>query len=347
MKVSYDSFVFRMQKFGGISRYFENLIQGFRQEPMYDIQVSLFEGVPAEWQERINLNNPSVTTRVDRLRHRFLNMHNDEMGSALHLTYYSNPLKDIKNTELILTLHDFSPEDYPIFFPNGNPHLQKLDLMKQSSRLICVSNFTADRAIHYLPEVADRIVVIPLATTLRSLDLNLDQVETFDYMIAVGRADSYKNYETVIRVWLTMPHLKLMLFGIKELPARLALLIPEERKSELIFMVGSDEELRSSYLGARFLLNASYCEGFSIPMLEAMSLGCPAIGGPLKVYHELYGDSVLTSKDFSVKSFKEAISLLDDPIFRLEIQNRGLQVAAKYSWAKTLNSTSEVYKSLK
>ena len=273
-------------------------------------------------------------------------MENDSSEAVLHLTYYSNPLKSLEDTDLILTLHDFSPEDFPGYFPNGNPHLQKLELMKKSKKLICVSNFTADRALHYLPEVRDKIVVIPLASNIRSLDLKNDQLEKFNYMLVVGRADSYKNYETVIKVWLALPNMKLMFFGLDHLPTNLSRHIPETRKNDLLFTSGSDEDLRRAYLGAKFLLNASYCEGFSIPMLEALSLGCPAIGGPLAVYQELYDESVILSKDFSVNAFVDAIKQLDDQGFRGEILHRGLHTASKYSWERTLKSTAEVYRSL-
>jgi mannosyltransferase len=346
MKVSYDSFVFRMQRFGGISRYFENLIHGFQQDTRFDIQVSLFEAIPAEWQERLNFSGITTVSKLNRINRRFLFIQNDLVESVLHLTYYSNPLKTLKNKELILTLHDFSPEDYPGYFLNGNPHLQKLELMRRSNKLICVSNFTADRALHYLPEARDKIVVIPLASTIPCLDLKKVQLEKSNYMLAVGRADSYKNYQTVIQVWLALPNIKLMFFGLNELPTKISRLVPEKRKRDLIFKVGSDDDLRSAYVGAKFFLNASYCEGFSIPMLEALSSGCPAVGGPLKVYRELYGDSVILSKDFSVKAFIDAIGELDDPGFRNEILHRGLHTASKYSWDRTLKSTAEVYRSL-
>jgi len=346
MKVSYDSFVFRMQKYGGISRYFQNLVLGFQEHPKLDIQVSLFEGLPIEWEGRINLNEISNSSTLQRIKRKLFSSQDKSVESALHLTYYSNPLRTLKDTELILTLHDFSPEDYPDYFPSGNPHLQKLELMRTADKLICVSNFTADRALHYQPEARDKIVVIPLASTIPPLDLIKEQLEKSNYMLAVGRPDSYKNYQTVIHVWLSLPNIKLMLFGLEELPPYLNRLIPEKRKTDLILKVGSDEELRRAYLGAKFYLNTSYCEGFSIPMLEAISLGCPAIGGPLKVYRELYGDTVNLSDDFSVKAFVDAIKLLDDPGFSNEILHRGLQTSSKYSWTRTLNSTAEVYKSL-
>lgn len=346
MKISYDSFVFRMQKYGGISRYFQNLICGFQEHPQLDIQVSMFEGIPSEWESRINLSESSTSSKIRRIKRRLFSAQGSSLGSALHLTYYSNPLRTIEDTELILTLHDFSPEDYPDYFPSGNPHLQKLALMGKADKLICVSNFTADRAIHYSPEARDKIVVIPLASTIPPLTLINDQHEKSNYLLVVGRPDYYKNYHTLIQVWLSLPKIKLMLFGLDELPPYLNRLIPEKRKADLIFKVGSDDELRKAYLGAKFYLNTSYCEGFSIPMLEAISLGCPAIGGPLKVYRELYGDSVILSKDFSVRAFVDAIKLLDDPGFSDEILHRGLHTSSKYSWTSTLKSTAEVYKSL-
>jgi glycosyltransferase involved in cell wall biosynthesis len=346
MKVSYDSFVFRMQKYGGISRYFQNLVLGFQEHPNLDIQVSLFEGIPSEWEGRLNITEFSNSSKLQRIKRRLLSTQDSSLESILHLTYYSNPLRTLEDTELILTLHDFSPEDYPDYFPSGNPHLQKLELMRTANKLICVSNFTADRALHYQPDARDKIVVIPLASTIKPLDLMEDQLEKSNYILVVGRPDSYKNYQTVIHVWLSLPNLKLMLFGLDELPPYLSQLIPEGRRTDIIFKVGSDDELRRAYIGAKFYLNTSYCEGFSIPMLEAISLGCPAIGGPLDVYRELYGDSVILSEDFSVKAFMDAIKLLDDPGFSNEILHRGLHTSSMYSWTRTLNSTAEVYKSL-
>ena len=53
----------------------------------------------------------------------------------------------------------------------------------------------------------------------------------------------------------------------------------------------SDADLMEAYLSADCLLQASYAEGFGLPILEAMSLGLPVVARDVPVFREICSDS--------------------------------------------------------
>ncbi len=55
----------------------------------------------------------------------------------------------------------------------------------------------------------------------------------------------------------------------------------------------SDEELRLAYAGAEALIFPSRYEGFGLPVLEAMSCGCPVITTPISSFPEVSGEAAI------------------------------------------------------
>ena len=73
-------------------------------------------------------------------------------------------------------------------------------------------------------------------------------------------------------------------------------------KSAGVRLIGyvSDEELMALYRHASVFVYPSLYEGFGIPPLEAMMCGCPVVVSDIKVFHEVYGDSVEYCDCYSV-----------------------------------------------
>jgi glycosyltransferase involved in cell wall biosynthesis len=350
MKVAYDAFSFRMQKHGGISRYFEKLINEFASNTSYGVKPDFCEEIPEVWKSRL----PEFGQAGKRSRVIFQNWlklidkRDGQPGDLLHLTYYSEPLRMEAFPRFTITLHDFTPEDFPKYFRKGNPHLKKLELMRSASGLICVSPYTASRAINYMPSVKNKIFVIPLASDIDKIEFKFetDYYQTHPYFLAVGRPDKYKNYETLLEIWLSQKTHRLMLFGVDKLPRELMKLIPNSRRNDIVFKQGSDAELREAYEGAACLISCSYSEGFAIPILEALSLGCPVVAPPLPLYKDLYSQSISYSEDFSVKSFQNAIDRLSDSSYRKDLSDYGLSISKKYSWQRTAKETALAYQAM-
>jgi glycosyltransferase involved in cell wall biosynthesis len=98
----------------------------------------------------------------------------------------------------------------------------------------------------------------------------------------------------------------------------------------------SDEELRSLYEHALALVSPSHYEGFGLPPVEAMSLGCPAIIGNSAATVEICGDAALQCNPDDTDEISRLMRLIhDDPGRRAELIAAGRARAARFTWRAT------------
>jgi len=93
-----------------------------------------------------------------------------------------------------------------------------------------------------------------------------------------------------------------------------------------------------------FLLTSLY-EGFGLPLLEAMSCGCPVVTSKAGSLAEVAGDGAQVFDPMDVCGMSEAVaSLLCDPDQRELWRARALSRAAEFSWRKAAEQTIAVYR---
>jgi len=91
----------------------------------------------------------------------------------------------------------------------------------------------------------------------------------------------------------------------------------------------------------------SLYEGFGIPPLEAMSLGCPVVLSDIPVFREIFGDAACYVDPLSTDSISAGIvKVLSDDAYRKELIRRGYQKALQYSWEKSAQKLSDTINSL-
>jgi len=95
----------------------------------------------------------------------------------------------------------------------------------------------------------------------------------------------------------------------------------------------SDGELRALYENALALVYPSFHEGFGLPPLEAMALGCPVVTSRRSSLPEVCGDAVLYCDPASPKSIAGQLrQLYDSPGLRDELRIKGRAQAANFKW---------------
>jgi glycosyltransferase involved in cell wall biosynthesis len=343
LKIEYDDYVFRMQNHGGISRYFTNLINGFATQNSLGITPVLSSSLPTNWRERLQIETPQrkfVSSFVNTLiETEFLPKTRKSSPNPTHLTYYDRITMPNK---FAITVHDFTPEIFPQFFPKGNPHLNKMNLIDQADVIFTVSKTTAEILLSLRPHLENRIHVTYLGSDIDKIELlKLDY--TRPYLLAVGRPDEYKNFETLIRAWLKLRDFDLVVFGCDRLPQKLTNLIPENFRNRIHLKQGEDSLLATYYSNAFCYVTSTYSEGFGIPLLESMKLQCPVVASSLPVFDELFKDAYVKCDSNSVSDFISGINSLRNSEFSTSIKNRGLVVSNFFSWEKTLIKTSRGY----
>jgi len=106
----------------------------------------------------------------------------------------------------------------------------------------------------------------------------------------------------------------------------------------------SDEELASLYQNALFFVLPSLCEGFGLPVLEAMRFGCPVIASKAGALPEVVGDAGLLVDPYKIEEIAGAMKLMiKNSDLREALREKGFHQVRKFSWQKAARETIKVF----
>lgn len=190
----------------------------------------------------------------------------------------------------VLTVHDMLPFDRPTDFGLLKRALLPLvyrHSLLRAEVLACVSTASRRQLAAHVAEAAERAIVVPNAMTSILQSVGPEPVPTLEarrFALAVGDQSPRKNVGFLLRIWprvvARVPDAHLALvgppgWGRNEALPGLEQLVAAGAVSHLGRL--SDAALRWAYEHARLTLCPSLLEGFGLPVLEALSLGSPAV----------------------------------------------------------------------
>jgi glycosyltransferase involved in cell wall biosynthesis len=108
-----------------------------------------------------------------------------------------------------------------------------------------------------------------------------------------------------------------------------------------------DADLPALYTGAEAFVFPSLYEGFGLPVLEAMACGTPVITSTTSSLPEVAGEAALLVDPKDVEALAAGMErVLTDPALRTTLRERGLQQAARFTWARTAQHVVDVYRAV-
>ncbi len=122
-------------------------------------------------------------------------------------------------------------------------------------------------------------------------------------------------------------------------------LISTSLVKERVKFLGSvdDQDLAVLFHAARALIFPSLFEGFGLPVVEAMSCGCPVIASDKGSLGEVSGNCTLSVNPESVEEISKAILALEkDDSLREFLIEKGLKRAGEFSWDKAATEIIEI-----
>jgi glycosyltransferase involved in cell wall biosynthesis len=263
----------------------------------------------------------------------------------------------------VLTVHDLIFERYPQYHKFFNYTYLRATMplyCRRATTIIAISEATKADLIHFYSIDSAKINVIPEAAAPRFVPQDTELVEAVRrrhglpprYVLAVGTIEPRKNLARLVDA--CGPLLDeglldgLVLVGSKgwlyegffqHLEAS-----PYRNKVILPGFV-ADEDLPAVYGGALVTAQPSLCEGFGLPVLEAMACGSPVCASGTSSLPEVGGDA---ARYFDPEDTEEMTAvlraLLVDADLRHTLSQRGLERAALFSWRRTAEQTLAVYK---
>lgn len=364
MKIVYDHQIFAIQEYGGISRYFYELAS----------RIACYEGcevcVHAPFYVNRYIKNNDIfkvigvyVPRIPRTGRALMRM-NDLFGrlfppkdlpDIVHETYHSRYVATPAKSRTVITVYDMIHEKYKDMAPASESTSQnKASAVKRADRIICISVNTKKDLIHYFNVNPDKISVIYLGYSLnRMLSPQKLNIGDAPYILYVGQRYAYKNFHRLLQAYSLSQRLtkafKIVCFGGAGFSKdELHLMEKLHLKPEnIMHLSGSDDILSVLYSNAALFVFPSLCEGFGIPLLEAMSFRCPVVCSNTSSLPEVAGDA---AEYFDPVNIEEMTRAMETVVFstdrRRVLIEKGLQRINLFSWEKCAEQTLEVYSSL-
>ncbi len=357
MRVLYDTQCFDFQKYGGISRYFVELMRHSEGACAWEL--------PIKYSSNINLQSlPSVATqtllerREIRGKQRYMNWVNRRLTRArmargeydlFHPTYYDPYfLRHLRGRPFVLTVHDMIHELFPQHMGKGDMSaVHKKLLCREANQIIAISNHTKRDLIEIYDVDPANIAVVYHGSTMKPTTkrkLTLPE----HYILFTGQRSGYKNFARLAEAFAQLDSsLHLVCTGLPfsseelELMARLKIL----DRTQVLY--ASEEELAELYSRAMLFVFPSLYEGFGIPILEAFACGCPIALSDASCFPEIARGAGAYFDPNHVDSILHTLErLLSDQAQRKSLVEQGAEELARFSWERTAQQTLELYHTL-
>lgn len=232
----------------------------------------------------------------------------------------------------------------------------KLFLDCRPDRIITVSDFTRSYFLERFPQ---------FESITRTIHLGIDHIATlseasaikpyeFPYILFVGVNDKRKNLGKIVEAFEiakeTVSDLHLVIVGKNGYHHEIAdEKIERSRFAGHIHRLGfiDNEKLVNLYYHAEAFVFPSLYEGFGIPILEAMRIGCPVITSNCGAMKEVAGNAaVLVDPNNAEEISDRIVELCSNTARRVKLIEKGRLWSKQFRWSKCAKETAEVYKAL-
>ena len=271
----------------------------------------------------------------------------------LWVPHYNAPL--YYSGKLAVTIHDIAPLALPEIL--GTPLKRayaKLLIERatsQASAILAASEFTSR-------ELQQRLGVDPakISVAYQGLDASWPahaiphrEPDGVPYLLYVGNVKPNKNLKRLLEAFAKaqsrIPH-RLVLagrmrgFGTNDdaVLQQAESLAPRVRFTDEI----PDSDLIALYAGAAALILPSLYEGFGLPILEAMHLGCPVLCSNATSLPEVAADAALYFDPHNVASLTERLLQVTDQALMEALSAAGRSRAAQFSYTQCATQTAAV-----
>lgn len=358
-KVLYDYQIFEMQRFGGISRYFSEIIH--RLTCQYEIAIKFsMNHYLANWH--LGNNYIPLPRFIYKLWSPFFKKRNHRLASKLltnsenylfHPTYYDPYfLKHIRKQPYVITVHDMIHERFPQLVTDSQIQItRKKEVISKANRIIAISENTKKDIIEILGIAPEKIDVIYHGTSMQPFSGKYKLKLPNNFLLFIGDRTPYKNFQRFMEAFADIheiePDLYVVYTGKPLDENEISQLKSMKILNYTIHIKASDKTLSELYSRATLFVYPSLYEGFGIPILEAYACHCPIAISNTSCFPEIAGDAAIYFDPYSKESIREAIT---EALRNEERRNDLIQLGdirlKHYSWEEATRKTQETYQKI-
>jgi mannosyltransferase len=353
MKIYFDNIAFAMQKAGGLSIAWAELLKRIPSHYIagyieYGKQDNIFRNEICVPEKKI-INHRKVNIKLQNMID--VAIKENEMFIFHSDTYRICRSKMALN---VITVHDFVDEYFnKNIFKWTIKHIRKRHCILRADAIICASENTKRDLIQFFPNVdKSRIHIVYRGKSeeyIRDdscLDAQFKEIDPQGYVLFVGNnRKGYKNFDTLVKAMAQFEEKKLVIVG--------GVALSRKEKAVLDNVIGKCRYFHYQNLDKiklNLLYNNAYClvypslyEGFGITVIEAQSAYCPVIAANASSLPEVLGDTAILLDLVTPKAIQESLINLKNPDIRNSLILKGSINARKYSWDRMAREYLDIY----
>ncbi len=367
MKIAFDSQIFTMQEYGGISRYVSSLAE----------KLAEIEGVEAKIFAPVYIND-YISKLPKEIVAGFKIPIIPKMGRDFHIggswlaraaiakfsphilheTYYTSRKNGPKNSKTVVTVYDMIHERFPSLF-SENDQISKLkrESVLRADQVICISENTRRDLLDLIPVAPERVSVVYLGVDQHAMFdgrvSSKKSITELPYLLFIGGRGQYKNFSGLLKAYASSSWLRnnfrIICIGGGRFRADELNLIRELGIADCqVEQISVDDNLLIEFFrkAAVFVYPSMY-EGFGIPPLEAMAMDCPVICSNTSSIPEVVGDAGEYFDPYDIESIRFSIErVLQSSERRDELVALGRSRCKQFTWERCAKETLSVYRRL-
>lgn len=381
MNILFDYQAFEMQRFGGVSRSYEELISHMQNEesvnciigvkesdnvhlkesglalnikPLHCTHNQLFGGkkwfkgqrtLTRKVMDMLGYHKEGLTFNQDYCIKLLKKQQFDIFEPTFFDSYF---LSYLKGKPFVLTVHDMIPEIIGVDEPQAQ---QKKLLCPLAAHIHVPSENTKKDLANILNITPEKITVTPHGAPIPP-PAKYRSLYPFPYILYVGARWSYKNFTPFIEecsiIIKQHPELCVVFTGQPFEREEQNLIASLGLSEHVICQYATEHEMQALYQNAIAFIYPSAYEGFGMPILEAFVCGCPVMLNNASCFPEVGGDAAIY---FDINCRGDLAEHLE-AFFQASEQDRNDMIARGrdrvklFSWEESARKLSHVYQTL-
>jgi len=284
-----------------------------------------------------------------------------EKLDVFHAQYIISPFC---NCRTVTTIHDILFESHPQFYTRFE-NLCFRALIPGSARradhIITVSQFSKTDIVFRYQVDPDKVTVVQQDPQDEFRLMDSDECKEMivkkygivaPFVVYVGRVNARKNLvrlvEAFSRLYRKGIRHKLVIVGKQDWMAEQVVQKVKEMslEDEVVFTGYVDrDDVPVFYNAAEMLVFPSICEGFGLPVMEAMACGVPVVTSYGSSLEEAAGGAAILVDPFSVESIADAVEkVIAHPQLAISLREKGLKRVADFRSARKPQQTVSIYR---
>ena len=233
--------------------------------------------------------------------------------------------------------------------------------LREARAIATVSEASRQEILHMQPGLASRVQALalgvddafkpgPAASAAYLAGLGIPEGKRI--VLTVGQYVPYKNHEGALRIFAEAfaGQGDVVLIFVQRLTPNMQVLralAGELGIADQVHFLDAvdDQALVALYRAAAALLHPSFCEGFGLPLVEAMACGCPVVASDQSAMPEVLGGAGLLAPVKDTQAMARALrQVVDNPDVAERLRHLGLARAATFSWARFAEGNLALYR---